>query len=519
MSISQDKYIEITSGVGGGNNVALPALVARLFSNNPLIERGAPMKFTNAADVLAFFGAGALANRAAAYFSYISPAITSPQELQIAFAAGSGVELPAEVNGAVAGHATLAAFKTVVSGNLSVTISQNQTAVVTALDLSGATSLSGVAALIQAAIRTGGTGFGLATVTYSPVTDQFLFQCAPNLAGGNQPITTVPASMTNDLAPLLGWTLAQGAKWVDGSAGSTLAQQFAASVAIDNNFGSFSFVEEDSLYDGTGLDVQAVAQVNATYNNKYQYYVACNAARAATWAGLVSGIAGVALNLTSLTNSPVAETVGLINMLPHAIMAATDYYTINSTVNYMFKQMAGIPADVKDDATAATYDALAINYYGETQVNGQYLSFYQNGYLQGGATDARDMGVYANESWFKGYLASQFMTLFLSLNKVGANKIGRGQLSIVLQEGIDVALNNGTISVGKTLTTAQQLFITQQTGDANAWQQVQNVGYWKDLEIVPVVQPNGLTQYNAVYTLIYSKNDVVRKVSGTHELI
>jgi hypothetical protein len=106
------------------------------------------------------------------------------------------------------------------------------------------------------------------------------------------------------------------------------------------------------------------------------------------------------------------------------------------------------------------------------------------------------------------------MSLLLSVNQIPANAQGRNQVLAVLQGVINQALNNGTISVGKTLTTAQQMYITSATGDNLAWHQVQNNGYWVDV-VITLVGSN----YQATYTLIYSKDDVIRKVTGTNTLI
>ena len=57
------------------------------------------------------------------------------------------------------------------------------------------------------------------------------------------------------------------------------------------------------------------------------------------------------------------------------------------------------------------------------------------------------------------------------------------------------------------------------TDDELAWHQVQNIGYWVYCEMQQTVTTDGRTEYKAVYTLIYSKDDVVRKVEGTHVLI
>jgi len=225
---------------------------------------------------------------------------------------------------------------------------------------------------------------------------------------------------------------------------------------------------------------------------------------------LMAGIGGVGLNYDANSQYP--------EMLPMAIQAATNYYTKNGVVNFMYKQIAGLTPSVTDGTTQQALDALQVNYYGETQVNGQNISFYQRGYLQGGATDAVDMGVYSNEAWFKGYMGAALISLQLSLNGISANTTGLGYILTTIRSVILDALLNGTISPGKQLNNTQQLFITQQTGDPNAWIQVQNSGYWYTAAITSQVV-NNITEYSAVYTIIYSKNDVVRTITGTHELI
>ena len=88
----------------------------------------------------------------------------------------------------------------------------------------------------------------------------------------------------------------------------------------------------------------------------------------------------------------------------------------------------------------------------------------------------------------------------------------------MLVSRIAVALLNGTISPGKALTTAQQIAVTDISGDINAYRDVQSQGYWLGVTIVPRVV-SGATKYVAVYTLAYSKNDVIRKIEGSHNLI
>jgi hypothetical protein len=142
-------------------------------------------------------------------------------------------------------------------------------------------------------------------------------------------------------------------------------------------------------------------------------------------------------------------------------------------------------------------DALRCNYYGVTQTAGQYLAFYQRGLLMGGASAPTDMNTYyANEVWLKDLAGTQIMLLLLSLQKVSANERGRAQIINILLPCIDAALTNGAISVGKPLTPTQKAFITEETGDADAWRQVLDKGFWLDCAIkTEVMTTDGRTEY------------------------
>ena len=128
------------------------------------------------------------------------------------------------------------------------------------------------------------------------------------------------------------------------------------------------------------------------------------------------------------------------------------------------------------------------------------------------------MNTYANEQWLKDYAGTLLMNLLLAVTELPANNSGRSSVINVVQEAVNLAILNGTISVGKTLSATDKIVITEQSGDPNAWYQVQNIGYWLDGQII---EDNTVTpvEYEAQYTLIYSKNDVVRKVEGSHLLV
>jgi hypothetical protein len=203
---------------------------------------------------------------------------------------------------------------------------------------------------------------------------------------------------------------------------------------------------------------------------------------------------------------------------PMMIEAATNYYALNSVQNYMFQQdnTGSLQPTVFSNTDANTYDNVYVNYYGQTQSAGTQIDFYQRGSMQGQniSTNIKDMTSYVNEIWLKDAVTTAFMNLLLALNQIPANAQGQAQLLTVLQGVINQALANGTISVGKTLSQTQKVYIGAATGDQDAWYQVQNSGYWANIVIVLID-----TDYVAQYTCIYSKDDTIRLVNGTQTLI
>jgi len=503
MAIPLTRYVFITSGIGAGNNLRQRDLITRIFSQNPLVPTNGVLEFTSAADVANFFGSTSLEYlRAAFYFGWISKSISTPTK--ISFARWANVAVAPTIYG-VRGAQSVASYTSITAGAFTLSMGGSAQSI-TGINFSSASSLSDVASILQTAIRAKtGTAFTAATVTYDPVRQSFNFVGG---ATGASVITVVAGTGGNDVAGQIGWLPGTTALFSDGSDIQTLTQLLNTSINISNNFGSFCFTVY--LTPAQNLEVATVNDSSA-YNNQFMFLVPTTAADASTNSTNLLGLAGEALTLAPIsTEYP--------EMVPGMILAATDYTKRNSVKNYMFQQFTLTPS-VSDSTNANLYDGLRVNYYGETQSAGQKVQFYQRGIMTGLASDPVDMNVYANEMWLKDSASANIMTLLLSLEKISANNNGRIQLQTALQGTINAALNNGTISVGKTLTPAQQLYITQITGDDQAWRQVQAIGYWLDVTFQQYVGLGGTTEYRAVYTLVYSKDDDIRSVNGTHILI
>lgn len=501
MAISLTRYINITSGVGAGTVVPNRELILRIFDTNPLVPPNTEVEYT--VDELNTIGQvyGTMSEeylRAVFYFGWTSKNLTRAQK--ISYARYVDVDSAPYIFGHIQTQA-LATYTAITDGSFGLTIGADVN-VFTGLDFSAATSLADVATIIQAAINAEtGIMWTAATVTFNATRGSFDFE------GGDavNAVISVQQGVTGTpIASLIGWLT--GAIVGNGSLAQSITTTLNNSYNQSNNFGSFLFMQSLTL----DQIVEAAVWTNGL-NIRVMYMVPVTLANAANYFAALQNYGGVGVT--------ISETAGEYpEQVPAMILAATDYTGTDSVQNYEFQQFDLTPS-VSDDTTAEVLEAQRINYYGVTQQAGKSIAFYQQGVLMGQTTSPADMNVFANEIWLKDAADATLLNLLLALPKVSANLQGKSQITSTLQSVISSAINNGTISVGKTLTDDQKLFITEETQDPNAWYQVQNLGYWLNVSIVPFVAQNNATQYKAVYTLIYSKNDDIRKVDGTHVLI
>lgn len=499
MAISITKYVDIVSGVGGSGSVRQRDLIGRLFTTNLKVPADSLVEMTTPEAVAAYFGSTSEEYlRALFYFAWISKNITKAPKIQ--FARWADVAAAPRIFGSKV-LTTLAQFKAITTGTLTMTAGAN-TINLTGLNFSAATSLADVASTLQTAIRAaGGAQFVTALVAYDALAGAFNFTGTVAAAA---PVSVTTGGV-NDVAVKLGWGPA--AVFSPGVGIQTITEALNLSAGGSTNFGSFLFIPTLT----TDQDIEA-ATWNAARNVEFLFCLRANDSNMDALGAALLGIAGAAL-----TYAPTAEQYD--EMVPMIVLAATDYTRRNAVQNYMFQQFPLLTAKVSTNALSDHLDAFRINYIGVTQTAGQLIAFYQRGVMGGGSTDPTDINTYANEMWFKDAARANILSLLLSVGRVPANVEGRAQVMAVLQDVIDRALFNGVVSVGKPLTTVQKLYITDISGDDLAWYQVQNAGYWLDATVQSYVTTDGRTEWKAVYTLLYSKDDAIRKVEGSDILI
>lgn len=506
MVLPLSKYAEITSGVAGTGSIRERELIGRLWTTNYLSPTQSIIEFESADQVGDYYGFDSTEYaRAEFYFGWISKSITRAQK--ISFARWVNLDTAPMIFGFQADY-DYNDFVGISDGSFNMVDGATVNAV-TGIDFTTVTSLTDVAAELETAIQALATGYyTAATVTYNATTKRFEF--VGGVTGTTAAISATANGAGTSIVNMIGW--GSGAIYSKGSGEETLAETLAFSDETNDNFASIAFV--DVLTEDQYVEC---AEWLSTTNNKYMLCVADDVDALDPVDYILEGYAGVGVTATNSIATEFPE------MIPMIVAASTDYNNVNASKNYMYQTFPTVSAllfngEYLGPTEATALEGARINFYAATQTAGQYRAFYQRGVLQGGPNNPSDMNVYVNEIWLKARAEFSIMNLLLTLEEISADDEGRAQLIAILQQDVaNPAIDNGVITVGKTFTSTQKEAISQITGDNLAWQQVQNNGYWLNVVIVPVIGET--TEYKAVYTLVYSKDDVIRKVEGRHVLI
>lgn len=285
------------------------------------------------------------------------------------------------------------------------------------------------------------------------------------------------------------------------------ANAFARVDELTNDFGSFAFIDPATPY--TAAQIEAVAKANAGKDFKYLFCQGFTTSDTRKTAFLGSGTGA----LVGIAGTHIVQGADkYAAAMPMAMTASVNYNRAGSTICMMFKQFSNETPTVTDNTTADDLDAVHCNYYGQTQTNGQNLSFYQRGFN----ADGLDTMVYFNELWLKSRIATSFMNMAVGTNRIPTDSVGRSMVVGIVADGVRQALSNKTITIKKSLTSEQQISIMQLSGNAEgAVDSVLSNGYWMDV----LIKTDDGENYKAVYVLIYSKGDSIRKVEGYNYLV
>lgn len=508
MSIPQKKYIDITSAIAETAEAKYKELILRVFTTNPLFAAGTVYEFTQSDYVADFAGAlSAEAKIAAQYFAWISKKAT--QAKKISFMRYSFNALAPYLY-TVKTLPTIAALKEITNGSMVVNLGDTAYTI-SGVDLSSVTSYADVASAIQTAIRANTAGGILYTsAVFEYVSEQNRFKLTGGETGAININYATASDSGTDLSSLLGLDVASAPILSKGQTAKTITDILNQSANISTNFLTFGFVSASDA----ALNLDEIGTFVDEQNNQYRF---CFDLGASNYAEKIA-VANQHKGMTAHYN----VNYGISGIVPAWLMSAilpatTDYEKANAVKNYMFQEFPNQPVSVgldNDGTLYQTLDNLNINYNGQTQKSGQKIAFYQNGFN----ADGTDSAVFDNEAWLKDYISTNVLNAFLGLDFISADVDGKAVIAAILDGAAEMALTNHVFANGKELTNADKAYITQLFDDDTAWQDVENNSYKYLIDIVPQ-NTGSATIYVAEYTLVYCKNDSIRKVTGRNILI
>jgi len=496
MAIPISKYVDIISAVGGAPAVNYKSTMGRFFTTNVLAPMGKVLEFKDAESVMKFFGISSVEySYAKKYFSFVSKKFVKPKKISFARYT-NGTAVPAGITSGLNSF-TMSGF----SGDKSLTIKyvdpvEGLKQYVLPITISGE-NLSAVADEIEYAIQhadtSGGTQpFENATVSYTN-------------AGGNGyrfVLSNVGKygyflPCEGDLATLLGWDNLNGIFSEGNDGTNSIGEEMSRVFDISDNCYTFAFVEE--LSDSDHL---AVAEWNTNANSQYIYMI---------WAKTAQKAISLSEDLKNEDCAIVFDNLNELQVYqPMAIGACVDFQKSNASVNFMYQQFPSDTPTVQTKELSDTLDDNKVNYYGATQTAGKLISFFQKGKCLG---NFADMTIAFNAIWLKNAVIVDTLNLFLLRDSVPANIEGATLVEQNLNGVFAQGLSNGVILAGKTLTKSEKAFVEAQTGEENAWQQIEKEGYWFKGSI-ETDDDTGEKFFS--YLLIYGAADQIRKVQGTH---
>lgn len=296
-----------------------------------------------------------------------------------------------------------------------------------------------------------------------------------------------------------------------------------------SGFGSVLFIDKDAVSDfgsSTASDsdpipdeLQELVSV-ATYNsetlaNKYLIVVArtFDATKKANYTAeraLFDKIPGVCYVVGEDVTSGV---------MPQAILGAIDFVN-GQTTNFMFKMFDKEVPAITDSNLYDELTAGLINFYGQTQTNGQTLAFYQRGYN----TDGTDTALFCNEMWFKSACEMELLDLLTNNERIPANSLGVDMVKLAVVDVCTDAVNNASfmpkVADRSAMKTIRQI-VTASDGGEEAVSSIAADLETKGYSVYAyLAEPKSASkeQYIAYY-VFYGTADSIRFIEGNNVLI
>lgn len=469
MSIPAARIWNVNPGVlsAGGNSLAMNGL---FLTQNTAMPTGAVLNFVNATAVSKFFGpSSAEAAAAAIYFAGFQNSTVKPGGMLFA-AYNAAARTGFLLGGSLAG-VTLSQLQA-LSGTLTISVAGTPLTS-SNISLSGATSFSNAATLIQAGFTT--PPFA---VSWNPVASAFVFTTTATGATATISFATGTLSEGIKVAATSGGILSQGA--VADTPGTAMDR----AVSIVQNFATVVTLFEPDLTDKEAFAVWFGAQNDRNLgiiwdsdaNASVQGNTTCFGSVA-----LVNGYEGITCisgdpALASAQNTTLAALALNVAIFLSGAIASINFSAVNGRTDaaFLISNSADVVATVADAQISQNLLDNGYNYYGAYATANQGFTFFYDGQMPGrfGWIDS-----YVNQIFFNSQLQLALATLQTSVNSVPYNPAGYGLMRNALMDPINAALSFGTIRTGVTLSSEEISAVNAAAG-GNVAPLIQTQGFY-----------------------------------------
>lgn len=443
-TIPASKIVNVTPNVlaAGGNALDLVTVILTTSARVPI---GAVQPFSSAIDVGSYFGASSTQKALAdVYFGGFDNSNIKPGKVYFAqYPTGA---VAAYLRGGTLAGMTLAQLTAIPTGTLTVSIDGTPQVAAT-VTLSGATSFSNAASIIQAAFTT--PPF---TVTYDSTASAFLFTTTATGA-----TTTIDFAVDNTLSESLKLTQAFGAVTSQGADAAVPGAFMDGIVAVTTDWAAF-MTDFNPDVSGNTNKLAFASWVNAT-NKRYGYVCWDTDDSPAATVPATSSL-GYLLKANEYSGTVIIGNdvvSGDAVTAAHAaficgIPASLDFSETNGRATFAFRDQSGLAPTCTNQSAADNLEANGYNYVGAFATANDQFNFLYPGSVSG---DFLWADSYFVQIWLNNQFQLALMVLLTSVKSIPYNRAGYALIEAACMDVIAQGLNFGAFRPGVTLSQSQ----------------------------------------------------------------
>lgn len=434
-SISLDKLIKINSGVVNAATTAM-TLANMLMSKNALIPISATQRalpFTSSDQVAGVFGINSDEYKYSTFYYKGYDGQTGMAKLLWIGRWVDSVQAAYIRGNTINPTVLLTSLKAITAGAMSFKFN-GATQALTALDFSGASSLSACALIIQTKLAAALVG---ATVTFSSLNNSFT--ATASVGTGDSTVDFCPEGA---VATLLKMTSATLAVLSQGSAEQTPAENWQAVKLVTRNwaFGSKLWAIDASPFTESLADCEWFNAQNGAYGY-------------CPWSSAQATVLGFKAALDAATYANIFTSYSLADLIAGELgaLAAVNYSQATARISLTNKSFSGVTPLVTDDATYDIMVAAKINFYGRFQSRNDEFNFSEEGWITGQWLYIENL---ANNIWVVDQLQIKQAGYLRIAKTVPYNDKGYQSINAVIGTVGALCVNNGVAEPGNVFSEA-----------------------------------------------------------------